>query len=177
MNFRAVLIPALTLSLIAGFGYTLQAQEEDAAKTPGLVKAADFQLTDLEGNTVKLSDYKGKVVILDFWATWCPPCVKEIPHFNKLTKKFGKKGLVALGVSVDRDGLKAVEKFKSKNAIDYRVAISNDTTYKTYQSYLPEEERGGIPFTFVIDKEGYIREHFVGYRPMEVFVKAIKPLL
>ncbi|MFH0766087.1 MAG: TlpA disulfide reductase family protein [Calditrichota bacterium] len=177
MNFKFLLALALSLSLIAGSSVIVQAQEEVAPQAPNLVKAADFQLTDLDGKPVKLSDYRGKVIILDFWATWCPPCVKEIPHFNELAKKYQKKGLVVLGVSVDRDGAKAVEKFKSKNALKYRVAMSNDTTYQTYQSYLPEDERGGIPFTFVIDKEGFIRQYYVGYRDKEVFVEAIKPLL
>lgn len=143
----------------------------------GGIKAADFKLTDLDGKTVKLSDYKGKVVILDFWATWCPPCVKEIPHFNQLSKTYGAKGLVVLGVSVDEGGAPAVMKFKKKNTVDYRIAISDDATHQTYQNYLPKEERGGIPFTFVIDKQGQIRQHYVGYRPMEVFEGVIKELL
>jgi peroxiredoxin len=143
----------------------------------GAVQAADFTLTDLDGKPVKLSDYKGKVVILDFWATWCPPCVKEIPHFNDLHRDYAKKGLVVLGVSVDQGGLAAVQKFKKKTAIDYRVVLSQEPTYNLYQSYLPKDERGGIPFTFVIDKKGIIREHFVGYREKAVFEKVVKELL
>jgi len=142
----------------------------------GLVKAADFNLKDMDGKPVKLSDYKGKVVILDFWATWCPPCVKEIPHFNQLNKTYGAKGLVVLGVSVDEGGLAAVQKFKKKTAVDYKIVLGDDKTHDTYQGYLPREERGGIPFTFVIDKQGMIRQHYVGYRPIEVFEGAIKDL-
>ncbi len=153
-----------------------KAQKEPVSATGGTM-AAEFALTDLDGKTVKLSDYKGKVIILDFWATWCPPCVKEIPHFNELNKTYGSKGLVVLGVSVDQDGAAAVLKFKKKSAIDYRVALGNDQTYKTYQNYLPKDERGGIPFTFVIDRQGVIREHYVGYRPKEVFEGVIKKLL
>ncbi len=152
------------------------AQKATATGANG-IKAADFNLTDTDGKKVKLSDYKGKVVILDFWATWCPPCVKEIPHFNQLSKTYASKGLVVLGVSVDQDGAPAVLKFKKKTTVDYRIAISDDATHRTYQSYLPKDEQGGIPFTFVIDKQGIIRQHYVGYRPMEVFETAIKDLL
>lgn len=152
------------------------AKEGASSAVPG-VKAAEFILRDIDGKPVKLSDYKGKVVILDFWATWCPPCVKEIPHFNELTKDYAAKGLVVLGVSVDKEGVAAVQKFKKKNEVAYRVAMVNDSTYKQYQSYLPEDERGGIPFTFVIDKEGVIRQHYVGYRPKEIFEGVIKGLM
>lgn len=154
------------------------AEKEEPAKTEtGDVKAANFTLIDLEGKEMKLSDYAGKVIILDFWATWCPPCVQEIPHFNELSKEYADSGLVVLGVSVDRDGAEAVVKFKSKSPIDYRVAMVNQETYQVYQSYLPPGEQGGIPFTFVIDRKGSIRQHYVGYRAKEVFVEAITPLL
>jgi len=147
------------------------------AASPAGIKAAEFTLTDTEGKPVKLSDYKEKVVILETWATWCPPCVKEIPHFNELTKKYGGKGLVVLGVSVDQGGLAAVNKFKAKTPVNYRIALTDEKTYGIYQNYLPADERGGIPFTFVIDKQGVIRNHYVGYRDLSVFEEAIKGLL
>jgi peroxiredoxin len=156
---------------------------EKSAKTgvveqqSGSIKAADFTLTDLAGKPLKLSEFQGKVVILDFWATWCGPCVKEIPHFNELSAEYGDTGLVILGISVDRDGKPAVNKFKEKSPINYRVAVGDKDLYNIYQQYLPPDERGGIPFTFIIDKQGVIRQHFVGYRPKEVFVETIKPLL
>ncbi len=155
------------------------------------IKAADFTLSGVDGKPVTLSDYKGKVVILDFWATWCPPCRDEIPHFNALYKEYKDKGLIILGISLDRGGKNDIMKFLEDNTIDYRIANvfvedengqfypdeSGSTAMNTYQSYLPEDMRGGIPFTFVIDKEGFIREKYVGYRDKEVFEKAIKPLL
>ena len=124
-----------------------------------------------------MADYRGKVVILDFWATWCPPCVKEIPHFNDLAAEFKDKGLAVVGVSVDRDGVAAVQRFLQKQPINYPVAMFTREVYDTYQAYLPPDERDGIPFTFILDKEGRIREHFVGYREKEVFIETIKPLL
>jgi len=170
-------VTAAALVGVAMLYFAGTAGAQKAAAPEGKIKAADFALTDIEGKPVKLSDYKGKVVILDFWATWCPPCVKEIPHFNELSKKYASKGLVVLGVSVDQGGLPAVKKFMAKTPVNYRIALGEDKTYGVYQNYLPQQERGGIPFTFIVDKEGFIREHYVGYRDIEVFEAALKGLL
>lgn len=148
-----------------------------AEMSDGGVKAANFTLQSITGEQISLADYAGKVVILDFWATWCPPCRAEIPHFNDLAKEYGEKGLVVLGVSVDRGGADVVKKFKAENAINYPVVMSDQNTHVKYQSYIDPSQQGGIPFTFVIDREGNIRERYVGYREKEVFIEAIKPLL
>jgi peroxiredoxin len=103
--------------------------------------------------------------------------VKEIPHFNKLFKEYSEKGLVVLGVSLDNGGAQKVIDFKANRVpISYPVVMGDRETGGVYQNYLPQYERGGIPFTFVIDREGIIRHHFVGYRDMEVFVEANKHL-
>ena len=141
-----------------------------------LQKAADFTLTSIDGQTVKLSDYRGKVIILDFWATWCPPCRMEIPHFNELVELYGERGLVVLGVSMDRGGANVVKQFKQDNLVNYPVAMDDGATSERYQQYLPSQEQGGIPFTFVIDRNGNIREQYVGYREKPVFEAAITPL-
>ncbi|NQU04846.1 MAG: redoxin domain-containing protein [Calditrichaeota bacterium] len=196
-----VIILLLTLSLPVYVGCNGKtAKESDAAKAPvaeadekaeqaaiagevtaegesGGIKAANFSLSDMEGKPVNLSDYAGKVIILDFWATWCPPCVKEIPHFNDLSKEYGDKGLVVIGVSVDRGGKEVIEEFLKKTQVDYTIALVDKDTYGQYQSYLPKSEQGGIPFTFVIDRKGVIRHHYVGYREKDVFIEAISPLL
>ena len=163
--------------LTLGMNLAACAEVKSPATQPTDSLAADFTLTDIAGKEFKLSDYRGKVVILDFWATWCPPCVKEIPHFNDLAKQYADSGLAVVGLSVDRDGVEAVNQFMANNPVDYRSAMSNEHIYGIYQNYLPQEERGGIPFTFIIDKSGVIREHFVGYRPKELFEQTIVPLL
>jgi peroxiredoxin len=176
---RGIWAAALAIFVAAGLIYfagNVRGQDESASPTKA-VKAADFALTDIDGKPVKLSDYKDKVVILDFWATWCPPCRKEIPHFNDLMKTYGDKGLVVLGVSVDQGGPEIVKKFKASNEVSYRVAMGDDNTYNVYQAYLPEDQRGGIPFTFVLDRKGVIRQQFVGYRDKEVFEGILKGLL
>ena len=170
MLFRNIVVItlAMLLSMPLYLGCGVKAGDEEKAEKKEVAYgpvAADFALKDIEGNEIKLSDYKGKVVILDFWATWCPPCVKEIPHFNELYKEYGEKGLVVLGVSLDRGGAQTVVDFKkNKLPISYPIVMGNRETGGVYQNYLPAEERGGIPFTFVIDREGVIRQHFVGYR-------------
>lgn len=178
-NTWFVTVGVLGLSLMIYLGAVAQAEKNvDKDTISSGMNAGDFTLMDIDGKEHTLSEYKGNVVILDFWATWCPPCREEIPHFNDLAKKYNERGLVVLGVSVDRDGAEIVRNFRSeKQPLDYPVVMSNSEVYNKYQSYLPSDERGGIPFTFVIDKEGIIRNHYVGYRSLEVFEEAIKPLL
>ncbi len=170
-------IPADEAEPVKSISQEAAPPEPTADASTGSIKAADFTLKSVTGEDISLSDYAGKVVILDFWATWCPPCRMEIPHFNDLAKEYGDKGLVVLGVSVDRGGADVVRKFKEKTEVGYPVVMSNSDTHAKYQSYIDPSQQGGIPFTFVIDREGIIRERYVGYRDKEVFENAIKPLL
>ena len=132
--------------------------------------APEFTLTDLEGKTVSLSDFKGKVVILDFWATWCGPCVVEIPYFIKLQEEFGEKGFTMLGVSTD-DGMDVVKKFVEEHQVNYPILMADGNVKALY---------GGIqsiPTTFVLDKEGVIQRHYVGTQPEAVFRQDVETLL
>jgi len=95
-------------------------------------KAADFALTNLEGKTVTLSDFKGKVIILDFWATHCPPCIQEIPDFVKLYNKYKDKGLVIIGVSLDRGDVEKVKRFCQNKGVNYPIVIGNYEVTKNY---------------------------------------------
>src|SRR5919197_569137 len=88
------------------------------ASTAGTL-APDWKLTDLGGKTVKFSDFRGKVVILDFWATWCMPCRVEIPHFVELQKQYGDKGLAIIGVSLDKQGPELVKNFVKQFGMNY----------------------------------------------------------
>jgi peroxiredoxin len=118
-------------------------------------KAPDFTLKDLKGNTVTLSALKGKVVLLNFWATWCPPCVAEMPQLNKLYKKLGPRGLHIVAVSTD-NSIGYVKDFVSKNAIDFTVLYDERrTTTRSYKVF-------SMPTTFLIDKNGFIVEKFFG---------------
>lgn len=163
--FSFILAFSVALSLIAS------ASDKENPQAPA------FTLKDAQGTEFALSDYSGKVIILDFWATWCPPCRMEIPHFIELQNEYGKKGLQVIGVSVDRGGWVVVTPFIDENGINYPIIMSDQQAYQEYQELLPKSERGGVPFTFIIDKEGIVRDKFVGYREKAVFEAAIKPLL
>ena len=133
--------------------------------------APDFTLRDLDGQPFRLSDTKGKVVILDFWATRCPPCRRELPSFESLYREYKDRGLVIVGISLDRGAVSAVKLFVETNGISYPILIGDQGITGLY---------GGIryiPTTFMIDREGRVREKFVGYRSKEVFESAIKELL
>jgi thiol-disulfide isomerase/thioredoxin len=133
-------------------------------------KAPVWELKDPDGKLVKSSDFDGKVVILDFWATWCPPCKAEIPGFIELQKKYGEKGLVVVGVSLDEQGPSVVKQFMNQFGMNYPVVMGNIKTM---------EDFGGkaIPTSFVIDRSGKVVAKHVGFASKQTFEKEIEPLL
>ncbi len=133
--------------------------------------APTWELKSVDGKTVKSSEFKDKVLILDFWATWCPPCVKEIPGFIELQKEYGDKGLVVIGVSLDQDGPGVVRKFMDKMNVNYPIVMGDDKIVEDFGGI------EGIPTTFIIDKSGKIVNKHVGYVEKSVFEDEIKPLL
>lgn len=134
-------------------------------------KAADFSLKTPDGKIVKLSDYKNKIVILDFWATWCPPCRKGIPDLIAIQKEY-KNDVVVIGISLDRDNTIAdVVPFIKNYGINYPVVYGNMDVVKAY---------GGIeaiPTSFILDQKGNIVDTHVGLVPKETYTSVIKTLL
>ena len=145
----------------------------EAAPAEKASMAPDFSLADVStGKDVTLSHFRGKVVLLDFWATWCGPCRMEIPGFIKLQEEYGKKGFVMLGVSLDQQGLAVVKPFMQVWKVNYTMVID--------QMGLVQNSYGGIhsiPTTVLIGKKGDIKGAFVGVHPEEQFEEEIKKAL
>ena len=138
-------------------------------------KAADFQLTDLNGNTVTLDNYKDKVIMLNFWATWCGPCRVEIPDFIKMTDKYEDDGLVIVGIGGFREDLNKIKPFVKENGMNYPILfVKPENIQSLVDSYGGIR---GIPTTFLIDKNGIIRHKWVGPRSEEVFMEEISKYL
>jgi len=143
----------------------------DAVPATELETAPDFSLKNFDGGRTKLSDYRGKVIILDFWATWCPPCIKEIPDFVELQKEYGDKGLAILGISLDQNPKQVLPKFIKKYKVNYPILLTDGKVDKAFGGVT------GIPTTFVIDQKGEIYKQYVGFRSKQVFETDIKALL
>jgi len=118
--------------------------------------APNFMVRTTTGQQVSLDDYHGRVLVLDFFASWCQPCRMSIPHLVEMNRKYGPQGLQVLGLSADEDGERAVKAFAEKNRITYPVALAGETTLVDYGVRR-------IPVMFVIDKKGRVAEIFRGF--------------
>lgn len=135
-----------------------------------LRKAPSFELLNLQGETVRFEDYAGKVILLDFWASWCPPCQEEIPHFIEVYRQYQAKGFVILGVSVG-DSRQSVERFVKQRGVNYPVLLGNEAILGAYPGIY------FLPTAFLIDRKGMIREKLIGYVGKEELEGKILPLL
>jgi peroxiredoxin len=133
--------------------------------------APDFALKDADGKVVHLSDYRGKVVLLDFWATWCGPCKIEIPWFIEMQRRNKDHGFEVLGIAMDDEGWETVKPFLAELGVNYRVVMGNDTTAQLY---------GGVdalPTTFLIDRAGKIAAVHIGLTSKKDFEDGVEQLL
>ena len=154
----------------------------DKSKRPDYaIKAPDFTLRTVQGELFKLSENRGKVIMLNFWGTWCGPCRREIPDFNKLHAKYQKDGLKIVGITITSGSPKNILDFMNDWDMEYTVLtdIDNNETQKVTSDYgrAIGKPITGIPTTLIIDKEGYIVKGYVGPRSEEVFYKDLQPLL
>lgn len=133
--------------------------------------APTWSLTDIEGKSVGSEALKGKVVVVDFWATWCAPCREEIPGYIEMQKKYGKDGLVIVGVSVDTGGPAKVVDFAKKFGVNYTLVMADNDMVQAFGGL------NAIPTTFLIDREGNIRDVKIGSMPTAVYEKTVLKLL
>jgi thiol-disulfide isomerase/thioredoxin len=133
--------------------------------------APNLFLKDLRGRTVRLSDYRGKVVLINFWATWCPPCRAEIPHLVKLQRDYRKNGLQVIGITYPPQTKKEVRQFTRSRKVNYPIVIGSKETKELFF------QGETLPVTIIVDREGNIRDVIEGILLPEEVEQKIKPLL
>ena len=183
-NTKMIIIIAIMAVVILALGFTFigadngqkkevkaqqkTEQKQVAAPTSQYPAAPDFTLQDIKGNDVTLSSYKGKVVFVNFWATWCPPCRREIPAFIELKDELGEKGFTVLGIVVDPREFDKVAPYADKMGMNYPVLLDKNGVSNLYGGI------SSIPTTFVVNREGKVVERIVGSRPKDVFRQVIQ---
>ena len=157
-----LLLPGLLLPGVA----LAQESGSPSARTA----APDFVLLDAKGAEVQLSQFKGQVVLLDFWATWCAGCKQEIPYFIEYDSKYRTQGLTSLGVAMDDEGWKTVTPYLAEHPISYQVMAADGAMAKKYSLT-------SLPVTLLIDRQGRIAEKHLGVVPREAWEQRIQELL
>jgi len=157
MKLHVIKCLAIQTLLAAGILVASEPTGAPAALLPAAQRqpAPEFALQDRSGKTVSLKDYRGKIVLLDFWATWCHGCKLEIRWFAEFSRKYGDKGVAVVGVSLDSDGWKVVSPFIKTAQIPYQIVLGNDNVAKAYGIE-------NMPDTFLIDWEGRIAAVYNG---------------
>jgi peroxiredoxin len=153
-----LVVVAMVVSLMLVFGIQKARHKSNSTASGKLLNqpAPDFALTSLDGKTLKLSDYRGKAVLLNFWATWCEPCKIEMPWFVDLQKKYGPQGLQVLGVAMDDAPAKDISDFAQKMGVNYPIVLGKEEVGTQY---------GGVqylPSTFYISRDGKIMDRVFG---------------
>ncbi|MGC2660521.1 MAG: redoxin domain-containing protein [Bryobacteraceae bacterium] len=172
LKILALLVVATTSLLL--FSRTRQApstQHANVKMETDRKSAPDFKLKDASGMSVELSSYRGKVVLLNFWATWCGPCEMEIPWFVQFEQEYKSKGFEVVGISMDDDGWQVIKPFISAKKINYRILLGDDSVTQLY---------GGVdalPTSFMIDRDGRIAAVHIGLAGKDEYSNEIEHLL
>jgi thiol-disulfide isomerase/thioredoxin len=169
-----VAVAAVRSRRVSAFAHAHRSAESKAGAVIRLVKnpspVPEFAARDLDGNTIKTADWPGKVTILTFWATWCPPCREEIPELIALQTQYANQ-LQIVGISMDDGPPEEVKRFAKKMGINYPIVMATDEIVAKFGS-VP-----GLPTSFVIDREGKIVQKHVGLYPSSVYDNEVRALL
>jgi thiol-disulfide isomerase/thioredoxin len=155
---RLILAPFILLSFASANGQTSE-------------KPKPLALKDLNGRAVGLADYRGKVVLLNFWATWCPPCRSEIPELIKLQKGYRSRGLRIIGITYPPETLREIKRFRQELRMNYRLALGRKETKLRFTA------SETLPVTVIIDRDGTVRGLIEGIMYPDEFDQKVKPLL
>jgi thiol-disulfide isomerase/thioredoxin len=162
----------IVLSFILGISIWLGCGRTSERKDPPPVGVSfDFALPDLNGKILGLKDFKGKIFIINFWATWCPACEEEIPKLNELQERYKNEGLGVIGIAMDKDSLNLVELFVRKKGIGYPILKGNE------QVLLGVKDFSGMPTTLIVDQKGNIKKKYDGSFDKDDLEKNLKELL
>jgi cytochrome c biogenesis protein CcmG/thiol:disulfide interchange protein DsbE len=142
--------------VILGWSFMGTGCQSDSSGSADVRQAPDFEMKTLEGDTFELADHRGDVVVVNFWATWCAPCVQEIPTFIEMQRKFGDDGLQFVGVSLDKQGFEVVRPFAEKMQINYPLVVDDGSLAKEFGGLQ------GVPTTYVVDTDGQIQHRIEG---------------
>ena len=167
---RFALALALVVAAAVGFYMLRRSHGNRSQAVRAGTFAPDFTLPQVDGGLLQLSSYRGKVVLLDFWATWCEPCREEIPNFVKLQNQYGARGLQIIGVSMD-DGPDPVREFYRQFHMNYPVVMGTPAAAEAYGGVL------GLPIAFLIDRQGRIHAKHLGATDPAVFETEVTTLL
>jgi thiol-disulfide isomerase/thioredoxin len=168
----ALIVVAFVVALMLYFGY--HQARRNTASAPRITQstiAPDFSLESLDGKTLRLSDFRGKAVLLNFWATWCGPCKIEMPWFVDLQNQYGSQGLQIVGVAMDDGSKEDIAKFAKDMGVNYPILIGKDSVGDQY---------GGVPAlpqSFLIARDGKIVDKIVGLRGKSEIEDAIRKAL
>ncbi len=170
------ILVALLAVIALGAGATFFFFPGNASRQAGgaanAAMAPDFALPAVRGEgTISLSEYKGNVVLVNFWATWCPPCKEEIPAFNQVRNSLHDQGFEILGISLDEGGPGVVVPFAQEYAISYPLMMGNQAVTQSYGGIR------GIPTSFLVDREGRIVEKYIGPIDAQTLTEAVRAIL